>query len=209
MIQSPYHNKRKGDYLQWMIPGTVLAAHRETEGESEQMIRSMFLGGDISLAQVTAVTGLEPYTVQNWVKRGFLTAPVRKKYSLNQLCRIININMLRGVFSLERTCGLLSYINGQLDCEADDIIGDSALYFMFISLASRAQQLTKPEACERILAEMLRDYSEPYPGAKDRINEVLKVMLTAYLASKMRASADSMLSDLEKKVQNTTKSNEI
>ena len=188
--------------MQWLIPGTVLSCQRETEGDSEQMIRSMFLGGDISLAQVTAVTGLESYTVQNWVKRGFLTAPVRKKYSLNQLCRIININMLRGVFSLERTCGLLSYINGQLDCEADDIIGDAALYFMFVNLASRAQQLTKPEACERILAEMLRDYSEPYPGAKERISNVLKVMLTAYLASKMRSSADSMLADLEEKFKN-------
>lgn len=189
--------------MQWIIPGTVLIAHRETDGDSEKMIRSMFLGGDISLAQVTAVTGLEPYTVQNWVKRGFLTAPVRKKYSLNQLCRIININMLRGVFSLERTCGLLSYINGQLNCEADDIIGDAALYFMFVNLASRAQQLTKPEACERILAEMLRDYTEPYPGAKDRVSEVLKIMLTAYLASKMRNSADNMLAELDKKVQNT------
>ena len=189
--------------MQWTIPGTVLVALRETDGDSEQMIRAMFLGGDISLAQVTAVTGLEPYTVQNWAKRGFLTAPVRKKYSLNQLCRIVNINMLRGVFSLERTCGLLSYINGQLDCEADDIIGDAALYFMFVSLASRAQQLTKPEACERILAEMLRDYNEPYPGARERISEVLKVMLTAYLASRMRISADSMLADLEKKVQNS------
>lgn len=194
--------------MQWMIPGTVLAAQRETEGDSEQMIRSMFLGGDISLAQVTAVTGLEPYTVQNWVKRGFLTAPVRKRYSLNQLCRIININMLRGVFSLERTCGLLSYINGQLDCEVDDIIGDAQLYFMFVSLASKAQQLTKPEACERILEEMLRDYEEPYSGAKDRVSDVLKVMLTAYLASKMRSSADCMLAKLEQKVQQKPNYNE-
>ncbi len=194
--------------MQWTIPGTVLTAYRESDGHSEQMIRALFLGGDISLAQVTAVTGLEPYTVQNWVKRGFLTAPVRKKYSLNQLCRIININMLRGVFSLERTCGLLSYINGQLDCEADDIIGDARLYFMFVSLASRARQLTKPEACERILAEMLRDYEEPYPGAKDRVSKVLKVMLTAYLASKMRSSADSMLSQLEEKFQEKTTNTE-
>ena len=186
--------------IEWTIPGTVLLAHRETDGDSEQMIRSMFLGGDISLAQVTAITGLETYTVQNWVKRGFLTPPERKRYSLNQLCRLININMLRGVFSLERTCDLLSY--GQLNSEADDIIGDAALYFMFVNLASRAQQLTKPEACERILAEMLRDYNEPYLGAKERISEVLKVMLTAYLASRMRASADSMLMCLEQKVQN-------
>ncbi len=187
--------------MEWIIPGTVLTAQREIDGDGERMLRSLFLGGDISLAQVAAVTGLEPYTVQNWVKRGFLTPPIGKKYAINQLCRIININMLRGVFSLERTCGLLGYINGRLDDHADDIIGDADLYFMFISLAARAQQLTRPEACDRILAEMLRDYSEPYPGAKDRISNVLKVMLTAYLAAKMRVSADRMLTQMEKETK--------
>ena len=185
------------------MPGTELTAQRETEGDGERMLRSLFLGGNISLAQVAGVTGLEPHTVQNWVKRGFLTPPVGKKYSMNQLCRIININMLRGVFSLERTCGLLGYINGQLNCEADDIIGDADLYFMFISLAARAQQLTRPEACERILEEMLRDYIEPYPGARERVSNVLKVMLTAYLAAKMRVSADRMLAKMEDELQNS------
>ncbi len=184
--------------MQWNIPGTVLYARRETEGDGEQMLRAMFLGGDITLAQVAGITGLEPHTVQNWVKRGFLTPPVHKRYTIDQLCRIININMLRGVFSLERTCGLLGYINGQLNDRADDIIGDADLYFMFVSLASRAQQLTRPEACERILAEMLRDYTEPYPGAKERVSNTLKVMLTAYLAARMRFSADTMLAELEK-----------
>ena len=69
---------------------------------------------------------------------------------------------------------------------------------MFISLAARAQQLARPEACDRILAEMLRDYVEPYAGARERITNVLKVMLTAYLAAKMRSSADRMLTELEK-----------
>lgn len=194
--------------MQWTIPGTVLEAHREIEGESEQMLRALFLGGDISLSQVAGVTGLEPYTVQNWVKRGFLTPPVQKRYSIDQLCRIININMLRGVFSLERTCGLLGYVNGQLDDHSDDIIGDAELYFMFVSLAARAQQLSRPEACQRILAEMLRDYSEPYPGAKERVTNALKVMLTAYLAARMRSSADSMLAELEKDGQKSLENKE-
>jgi len=194
--------------MQWILPGTVLLSDRNVEGDGERMLRSMFLGGDISLAQVTSVTGLETYIVQNWVKRGFLTAPMRKRYSLNQLCRIININMLRGVFSLERTCNLLSYINGQLNCEADDIIGDAELYFMFVSLASRAQQLTKPEACGQILAEMLQDYKEPYAGARERVSNVLKVMLTAYLAAKMRSSADDMLTHLETETGKTANQNQ-
>lgn len=183
--------------MHWTIPGTVLEAHREAEGESERMLRSLFLGGDISLSQVAGITGLEPYTIQNWVKRGFLTPPVQKKYSIDQLCRIININMLRGVFSLERTCGLLGYVNGQLNDRSDDIIGDAELYFMFVSLASRAQQLTRPEACQRIIAEMLKDYAELYAGARERVGNALKVMLTAYLAARMRASADVMLAELE------------
>jgi hypothetical protein len=187
--------------LDWIMPGTVLATQRETVEDGERMLRSLFLGGDISLAQVAAVTGLESHTVQNWVKRGFLTSPIGKKYSINQLCRIININMLRGVFSLERTCGLLGYINGRLDDNADDIIGDADLYFMFLGLAARSQQLTRPEACDRILAEMLRDYIEPYPGAKERVSNVLKVMLTAYLAAKMRISADRMLTQLEEQTK--------
>ncbi|MBE6925743.1 MAG: DUF1836 domain-containing protein [Ruminococcaceae bacterium] len=183
--------------MQWNIPGTVLYAQRETAEDGEQMLRAMFLGGDITLGQVAAITGLEPHTIQNWVKRGFLTPPVRKRYTIDQLCRIINVNMLRGVFSLERTCGLLGYVNGQLDDRSDDIIGDSDLYFMFISLASRAQQLTRPEACQQILAGMLQTYREPYPGAKERVSNALKVMLTAYLAARMRASADLMLAELE------------
>lgn len=195
--------------MQWNIPGTVLYARRETDGDGEQMLRSMFLGGDITLAQVAGITGLEPYTVQNWVKRGFLTPPMHKRYTIDQLCRIININMLRGVFSLERTCGLLGYINGQLNDRSDDIIGDAQLYFMFISLASRAQQLTRPEACERILSEMLRDYSEPYPGAKERVSNALKVMLTAYLAARMRSSADGMLAELEQEGKKSLENAEI
>ena len=187
--------------LEWILPGTVLPSQREIEGDGERMLKSLFLGGDISLAQVAAVTGLESHTVQNWVKRGFLTPPIGKKYTIDQLCRIINIHMLRGVFSLERTCSLLGYINGRLDDHTDDIIGDAQLYFMFVSLAARAQQLARPEACERILAEMLQDYREPYPGARERISNVLKVMLTAYLAARMRDSADRMLAQMEKEAK--------
>jgi hypothetical protein len=44
---------------------------------------------------------------------------------------------------------------------------------------------------------MLRDYTEPYPGAKARVSNALKVMLTAYLAARMRSSADAMLAELE------------
>ena len=118
--------------MQWTIPGTALPAVTEETASIQERFQAMFLGGGMMLSQVAAVTGLEPYTVQNWVKRGFLTKPIGKKYTLRQLCRIININMLKDALPMEEICGLLSYVNGNLDDEGDDLIDDSQLYFLFV-----------------------------------------------------------------------------
>ena len=97
--------------MKWRIPGTVLQIERENADGVEEIFSSMFLAGGMVLSQVSNITGLEPYTVQNWVKRGFLSPPQHKRYSMNQLCRILHINMLKSVLPLEQICGLLSYIN--------------------------------------------------------------------------------------------------
>ena len=182
--------------MKWRIPGTVLEIQRENADGVEDMFSSMFLAGGMVLSQVSSITGLEPYTVQNWVKRGFLSPPQRKRYSLNQLCRILQINMLKSVLPLEQICGLLSYINGKLDEESDDIIDDSQLYFRFVRLASRARELDDPATWEQALAEALADYQEPVPGAKARIEKALRVMLTAWVAARMRHAAEKMLQEL-------------
>ncbi len=182
--------------MKWTIPGTVLQIPRQEAEHVEDLFRSMFLAGDIVLSQVSGITGLEPYTVQNWVKRGFLTAPQRKRYTLRQLCRIININMLKGVLPMERICGLLGYINGQLDDESDDVIDDSQLYFMFVRLAARAKELYREEERDSLLDAALADYAEPIPGAKERVRQALRIMLTAWLAARMQQEAEKMLDTL-------------
>ena len=85
----------------WTLPGTTLTVDREDSRFIEQQFSSMFFGGGIVLSQVAAVTGLEPYTVQNWVKREFLPPPDHKRYNMNQLCRVITINMLKKVLPME------------------------------------------------------------------------------------------------------------
>ena len=100
--------------MQWNIPGTVLMATEQDTSHIEERFRAMFLGGGVMLSQVSAVTGLETHTIQNWVKRGFLTSPVNKRYTLRQFCRILNINMLKSALPMEEICGLLQYINGNL-----------------------------------------------------------------------------------------------
>ena len=70
--------------MEWNLPGTALAVSMEEMSKAEDRLRAMFLAGGIALSQVSAITGLEPYTVQNWVKRGFLTGPQQKRYSFSR-----------------------------------------------------------------------------------------------------------------------------
>lgn len=183
--------------MNWTIPGTVLSIRREDASKIEEQLSSMFLGGGIVLSQVTGITGLDPYMIQNWGKRGFLSKPQQKHYTLRQLCRILNINMLRGVLPMERICGLISYINGALDDESDDIIDDSQLYFIFVRLAARARDLDSQQQWDEAVHRVMEGYTEPIPGAKERIEKVLRVMLTAWVATRMRQEAEAMLDSLE------------
>ena len=185
--------------MSWNIPGTVLTADQKDGALVESQFRAMFLPGGMVLSQVSAITGLDGYIIQNWVKRGFLTKPDNKHYSLRQLCRIININMLKGVVPLPDICSLLGYVNGQLDDESDDIIDDSNLYFMFVRLAARSRELYRAENRDSVLEEELAHYEEPVPGAKARVKEVLRIMLTAWLAARMAQETQKMLTALQER----------
>lgn len=182
--------------MKWTIPGTVLQIRREDAEHIEEMFSSMFLAGGVVLSQVASITGLEPYTVQNWVKRGFLPPPENRRYSQRQLCRIIQINMLKNALSLETICSLLEYINGKLDDAEDDIIDDSVLYFLFVKLAARAKQMEDASAWERALEALLSDYQEPVPGARERIEKTLRIMVTAWIAARTRQAAEKLIEEL-------------
>ena len=176
------------------IPGTVLEMPENEAAQLQDRFGAMFLAGGIMLGQVTAITGLETHTIQNWVKRGFLSPPENKRYSLEQLCRIINIHMLRAALPLEDICGLLQYVNGALDSEADDLIRDSQLYFLFVRLAVHCKDHL---GAEGYLDTLLADYEEPVPGAKARVEQVLRVMVTAWAAAQLRQKAENMVRDLK------------
>lgn len=182
--------------MNWTIPGTVLSAKRSDAKYIEQQFTSMFFGGGIVLSQVSGITGLEPYTVQNWVKREFLPPPEHKRYNMNQLCRIITINMLKKVLLMEQICGLLTYINGDLDDDSDDLIDDSKLYFMFVRLASNFSTMQNPAGREAAIEKALSDYREPIAGAKERVSKVLRVMLTAWAAAQLHDAAEKMVAEL-------------
>ena len=47
------------------------------------------------------------------------------------------------------------------------------------------------------LAAALADYGEPFPGARERVLEGLDIILTAYLAARLRQQAEEQIARLE------------
>jgi len=149
--------------MQWTIPGTVLSAQTEDAEKIRDVFNAFFLAGNISLNQVSAISGLEPYMIQNWVRRKYLSNSQGKKYSLDQLCRILTINLLRKSMSIDKVCDLLSYVNGQLDESGDDLIADAELYFLLVSLAAQALKKASGSFPSGFPVQ-IRKYKKPFPS---------------------------------------------
>ena len=182
--------------MNWIIPGTTLEDKRGNADHIESLFTSMFLAGGLTLSQVSAVTGLESHTIQNWVKRGFLSPPKGKRYDMEQVCRIINMNLLKGGLPLEQICGLMTYLNGCLTDESDDLVDDTKLYFMFVRLAARARHIEGSKDWDEAIQEITADYAEPIPGAHEKLIKVLKIMLTVWVSNTLRIAAGKVLEEL-------------
>ncbi len=169
------------------LPGSAIIMEDLSAGAAEKLLSGLFLAGDLVLSQVSRITGLESHMIQNWVARGFLSSPVNKKYTRRQLSRILIINMLRSVLSLDQICSMLSYVNGHLDDDSDDSIDDTKLYMCFVRMTIEGEQ-----DCGKVL----EDYTEPFEGARKRVENVLKIMVTAFKASETKRKAEEMIREL-------------
>ena len=182
-----------------VLPGTTIEISEIYKGISRTMFDGIFAAGGITLSQVSVMTGLEPYMIQNWVKRGFVSSPVKRQYSKDQFARIITLNMLRESLQLDKICEMLSYVNGVLNDESDNIISDSELYHKYVDLIAETQGgiITDRSSIERGVEFAVREYEEPVPGAKQRVMKILIVMAYAHFASISRRAAEEILSKLK------------
>ena len=57
--------------------------------------------------------------------------------------------------------------------------------------------MNDPAGRDKYVREVLADYEEPIPGARERVEKVLNVMLTAWAASLLRQQAVSMAQALK------------
>ena len=182
------------------LPGTNIPCDRGEE--SRRMLESLFSAGGLVLSQVSALTGLKGYMVQNWVSRGYLTPPQNKKYDQEQFCRIVTINLLKDSLSITEITDLLSHINGRLDDKSDDLIDDADLYICFVDTLRMWDGATEhlDDAVEGTL-EKLKESGEKKYSLKvlKLLEEVLPVMCVAYHSSRILQTAKAMVAELPQK----------
>ena len=180
------------------FPGTTVETSVLEKDCSVRLFDGIFAAGGITLSQVSIMTGLEPYMIQNWVKRGFLSSPQKRLYSREQFARIITINMLREVLPLETVSHLIHIISGNPHDVNDDLIGDEALYHRYVNLlADKAVNLSDPMSVRAAADRAAADFREPNPGAAAQLSHILQAMLYAHTASQMRDSATELLASLQ------------
>ncbi len=181
-----------------VLPGTVIEVSKIEKGVSRQMTEGIFAAGGITLSQVSIMTGVEPAAIQNWVKRGYVSSPQKRMYSKNQFARICIINMLRETLQLEKIIELLQYINGKLYDESDDIIGDAELYHRYVDMLADADpQNISDNLISTLAVSAAADFNEPTPGAKRRLEDVLKVFSYAHFSSLARRKAEIIVKSLD------------
>lgn len=179
------------------IPGTTLAFDKRAEKSAFSVIEPILSAtGGLTLSQLSTLTGLEGSTIQNWIKRGWVTPTVGKKYGERQVVRILLINILRGTLKMEDIAKLMAYINGSVDDLSDDILHDTQLYdlmcrILCITVANRMQSGRELER------EIEYNLSDEYTGEnRKRLKKVLLILISGCRANFYRRLAENEYAEL-------------
>lgn len=178
------------------IPGTTIHDTGAMGGGMFAALRPMIAAASgLTLAQVCSITGLEPSTVQNWVKREFVAHPEAKKYGERHLARILIISMLRDSMKIDDVGELLRYINGDTDDESDDIIAEPDLYDLLCEIVRCANADTDDETLLAAIGDAAKHYAVR-EDCRARLSAALTVMVHAYFAGELVRKAQAELAAL-------------
>ncbi|MBQ3126907.1 MAG: DUF1836 domain-containing protein [Clostridia bacterium] len=179
------------------IPGTILKKSAMGNVTGLEFLQKIFyISQGIMLSQIREISGIDGSTLQNWTKRGWVANAKLKKYNIEQVSRILIINMLRDCMQLDRIIFLLRYVNGDEHDNAA-IIPEAQLYDYLCRIIDALPNNGTPVTDLRSLVEAeLSDYTEPISGAKNRLANALEIMIIAHYASDLKAHSDARLLEL-------------
>lgn len=168
------------------FPGTTIEVSTLQKGSSRILFDGLFAAGGVTLSQVSIMTGLEPYIIQNWVKRGFVSPPQRRQYTKEQFARIVTLNLLRDSLQLEKICSVVSRVGD--DCE---------LYHRYVDLLATGEALTTDHAALQEAATAIAAVDAPTLAAAQCFSRMLQVMAFAQRASLSRRTAEELIATID------------
>lgn len=178
------------------IPGTVVDRSKMNGAAGESFLDKVFyITGGIMLTQVREITGIDGTTLQNWLKRGWVASPKGKYYTKEHLARILLIAMMRDTMQLARIAQVLSYINGRVGDETDDIIPESVLYDYVCRVVDVLADGDSAglNQLEEVVETVVESYEERVAGAKKRLSRGISVIVTAYYSTLVKNHAENMI----------------
>ena len=101
---------------------------------------------------------------------------------------------------LDKIAFLVSYINGRVYDESDDIIRDSQLYDYICRILDKLMKVGEisPDSTtlKATIEKITSDYEEKVTGARKRLNTALEIIIIAYYASIIKSYSDDMVDKL-------------
>ena len=185
-----------------IIPGTTLKFTEQARDSAFSMISPVLEAtGGLTLSQLSKLTGLEGTTIQNWIKRGWVSSTKGKKYSERQILRILIINMLRRAMKLDDIASLMRYVNGDVEDTSDDIIADILLYNILCRIIFTAEDegAFDGESVRSLIASEIAENTNEIAD-DEKLSKAMYVMVMAYrsgcLMTEMESGLDLIRSEM-------------
>jgi DNA-binding transcriptional MerR regulator len=178
-----------------LIPGTTIPFSGSARDSAFSAVQPVLdATGGLTLSQLSKLTGLGGTTIQNWIKRGWVSSPKGKKYSDKQVLRILLINMLKDSMKLDDIARLMAYVNGDVDDNSDDIIADIHLYNMLCRIVFTAedQGVSRPERINQLIDDEIELHSSDIANAA-KLRKAMFVMVTGYGCGVLKRQMDEVL----------------
>lgn len=182
-----------------MVPGTTVKRSEVGGLTGLPFLNQLFFASEsVMMATIRKISGIDTSTLQNWVKRGWVSNSVNRQYDLEQVAHILLINMLRSCMQLEDIAFVIGYINGDIADPSDDVISDSRLYDAICRVLDTMEgyPVCDLPAIQKLIAKEIADYQEPVKGAKQRLAKTLEVIVVTYCAAIVKQNADALLKAL-------------
>ena len=152
-----------------------------------------------TVGEMAKLLGVAASTLRYYDKEGLLPFVERSSGGI-RMFRESDIEWLQVIGCMKKAGmsikDIREYIN--LAMQGDDTIDDTELYGAFVLVAGSVQKhgLTSESEMNRLIADGLKDYKESIPGAKERIEQALRIIITAWRAAQLQTKAQSMMNAL-------------